>query len=133
MGLKREFDPKAAPAICCGPNIVNFSKIASLEEMVSHIYGRLTLLTNPERPHMFLRELKIYIDHLSKESHKFSQGLMKSTPEYFAEFKENLLSGISYYRDLAGKAIEEQHQKFTAELQKLTLEIERINPVLAPE
>ena len=32
--------------------------------MVGHIYGRISLLTNPDRPHMFLRELALYIDYL---------------------------------------------------------------------
>ncbi len=133
VALKKELDPKATPAVCCGPNIVNFSKIASLEEMVGHIYGRLSLLTNHDRPHMFIKELKIYVDHLRKESDKFSKGLMESTPKYFAEFKENLLNGISYYRGLAERAIEEQQQRFLAELQNLRDEIERITPALAFE
>ncbi len=41
---KNGIDPAATPAVCCGPNIVNFSRIATLEEMVGHIYGRISLL-----------------------------------------------------------------------------------------
>ncbi|MCP4703448.1 MAG: hypothetical protein GY865_02465, partial [candidate division Zixibacteria bacterium] len=44
--LKLGIDAKARPAVCCGPNITNFSKIATLEEMVDHIYGRISLLTD---------------------------------------------------------------------------------------
>ena len=51
---------------------MNFSKIASLEEMVGHIYGRTSLLTNPARPHMFLRELAINIDYLREELEEVS-------------------------------------------------------------
>ncbi len=54
---KNGIDPTATPAVCCGPNIVNFSRIARLEEMVGHIYGRISLLDGSDRPHMFLREL----------------------------------------------------------------------------
>ena len=36
--------------------------------MVSHIYGRLNLIQNPEsRPHMFIKEFKMYISHFEKE------------------------------------------------------------------
>ena len=60
-------DPAATPAVCCGPNIVNFSRIATLEEMVGHIYGRISLLSGADRPHMFLRELALYVDYLRNE------------------------------------------------------------------
>ncbi len=46
---------------------MNFSKVATLEEMVGHIYGRTSLLANPARPHLFLRELAINIDFLREE------------------------------------------------------------------
>ena len=35
-------------AICAGPNIAYFTKLSSLKEMVSHVYGRLNVLSNPE-------------------------------------------------------------------------------------
>ena len=60
-------DPAATPAVCCGPNIVNFSRVATLEEMVGHIYGRISLLGGADRPHMFLRELALYVDYLRNE------------------------------------------------------------------
>jgi hypothetical protein len=47
-------DPDAVSTVCCGPGIVDFSKIATLQEMVDHIYGRISLLTSSERPHMFV-------------------------------------------------------------------------------
>ena len=64
---KNGIDPAATPAVCCGPNIVNFSRIATLREMVEHIYGRISLLSGSDRPHMFLRELAIYVDYLRNE------------------------------------------------------------------
>jgi len=33
-------EPTATPSVCCGPNILNFKKIATLDEMADHIYGR---------------------------------------------------------------------------------------------
>ena len=117
--LKYGIDLAATPAICCGPNIVNFSKITTLDEMVGHIYGRLSLLVNPNRPHMFLKELALYIDHLSQESEKCAAGLSARTPEYLAEFRENLLGGIEHYRQLAGNFVEELKCQFLEGLEKL--------------
>ena len=130
--VKNGIDNDATPAICCGPNIVNFSKIATLEEMVDHIYGRLSLLTNPDRPHMFIREIMIYIEYLRKEVEKCSLKLSTRTPDYFREFKGNLLKGIENYSLLAEQFIEEQKELFLDELKTLKKEIESI-PVLTAE
>ena len=117
--LKLGIDPAAAPAICCGPNIVNFSKTASLEEMVGHIYGRNSLLTNPARPHMFVRELAINIDYLCAELKTFRLGLSPRTIEHFQEFRENLFDGIDHYRRLADRFDSESRAAFLDELERL--------------
>jgi hypothetical protein len=117
--LKYGIDPAATPAICCGPNIVNFSRIATLEEMVGHIYGRISLLTNPARPHMFLRELALYIDYLRQQIEKQRLGLVSYAPQYFREFKENLQSGIEHYRRLADRLAAEVQGRFLGELARL--------------
>jgi hypothetical protein len=124
--LKYDIDPAATPSICCGPSILDFSKISTLEEMVAHIYGRLSLMTNKERPHMFIKELMLYIDHLREETKNFSLKLSFRTPAYFSKFKKNLLAGIEYYHRLAGQFIEEQRKQFLADLRVLQDEIERI-------
>lgn len=126
--LKNNIDPDAVPAVCAGPNIVNFSKIASLEEMVSHIYGRLSLLTNPERPHMFIRELKLNIEHFQDEFQKSKKGLIERTSKYFQTFKENMESGAEYYRRLADEYSAEQKERFLRELDTLMEEIEALLP-----
>jgi hypothetical protein len=124
--LKYDIDPVATPSICCGPSILDFSKISTLEEMVAHIYGRLSLMTNKERPHMFIKELMLYIDHLREETKNFSLKLSFRTPAYFSKFKKNLLAGVEYYHRLAGQFIEEQRKQFLADLKVLQDEIERI-------
>jgi hypothetical protein len=125
--VKNGIDLEAKPAVCCGPNIVNFSKIATLQEMVSHIYGRVSLLANPDRPHMFIRELAIYVDHLRQELEKCSLELSTRAPKYFREFKENLFSGIEYYRSRAEQFIEEKRDRFLDDLQRLG---EALEPIL---
>ena len=124
--LKYDIDPAATPSICCGPSILDFSKISTLEEMVAHIYGRLSLLANNERPHMFIKELMLYIDHLREEAKNFSLKLSFRTPAYFNKFKTNLLAGVEYYHRLAGEFIEEQRKQFLADLKVLQDEIERL-------
>lgn len=124
---KLGIDPEATTAICCGPNIVNFSRIATLEEMVGHIYGRLSLLTNPDRPHMFLRELKLYIDYLRKEMDRHTLELSVRTPKYFQEFRENLQTGIDHYRHLAEQFIEDSRTRFLNELERLKTELEQLD------
>ena len=69
---KNGIDPQAAPAVCCGPGICDFSKIATLEEMVDHIYGRKQLPMAAGREHMFARELRIYIESLREEVKRFA-------------------------------------------------------------
>ncbi|MCH7691763.1 MAG: hypothetical protein IIA17_12075, partial [candidate division Zixibacteria bacterium] len=126
--LKLKIDKEALPSICCGPNIVNFSKVATLEEMVGHIYGRLSLLTNSERPHMFIREISLYVDYLRDELQRASDGLLDKTTKSFLEFKQNLNDAIEYYKKLAEQFSSEQRERFLRELDALFEEIEKVLP-----
>ena len=83
-------EKRALPvAVCPGPNLAYFDRTYRLEEMVDHIYGRGASLTPADRPHMFAKELKLYVDHW--------QGL---TGKKMAAFRDNLLAGIAHYRTL---------------------------------
>jgi len=117
--------------VCCGPNIVNFSKLATLEEMLGHIYGRISLLTNSDRPHMFIRELALYVDYLRDEISWFASGLLPRPPEYFTEFRENLLKGIDYYRQLAEKLAEQTRTQFLEGLEAIREAVEPLLPTPA--
>ena len=130
--LKLGIDPAATPAICCGPNIVNFSKIASLEEMVGHIYGRTSLLANPARPHVFLRELAINIDFLCEELKKHQLGIGSYTLDDFREFRDNLLGGIDHYRRFADRIGAKARGAFLVELDRLQTMVAAI-PIAANE
>jgi len=112
-------DRQAKPAICPGPNILNFSKVAKLEEMVGHIYGRLSLLTNVKRSHMFLNELKLHIDFLKDEIKKSAQGLAARSTKKLQFAKDNLYQGIEYYQKLARTHFTKQKNKFLHELNQL--------------
>jgi hypothetical protein len=117
--LKKGIESDATPAICCGPNIVNFSGITTLENIINHIYGRKSLPTNPDRPHMFIRELMLYLDYLRKEIEKSVLNLSIRTPKYFDEFKKNLLNGIEYYRHFAKSLGAEEQIRFLDDLEVL--------------
>jgi hypothetical protein len=129
--LKLGIDPAATPAVCCGPNIVNFSKVHTLEEMVGNIYGRVSLVTNPNRPHMLLRELALYIDYMRDTLKKQALGLAESTPDYWREFRDNLLDGIDHYRRLAGQFVAEAQTRFLDELESLRERLDAI-PLVDP-
>lgn len=92
-----------AVSICPGPNLQFYSGIFSLKEMVSHIYGRFNALNHRERPHSFINELKLYVDYLKRELNKVSGEMDKKQVKYFETFKQNMLEGIAYYRELASK------------------------------
>jgi hypothetical protein len=121
--IKHGIDPDATSAICPGPGIQDFSRIASLEEMVGHIYGRNSLVTNEARPHMFNRELGLYVDHLRREDEAVRRGLSNNKPKYLHEFRENLLAGIEYYRGFTEALPSESRSSFLADLEKLDAEI----------
>ena len=54
-------------AICPGPNIAWFNRSYSLDEMVDHIYGRRESVVPQERPHMFAKEITMYVDYLEQQ------------------------------------------------------------------
>jgi hypothetical protein len=120
-------DPTAEPAICPGPNIANFSRIASLKEMVAHIYGRLNLITRSDRPHMFVREGRINLDYLREEIRRFGLKLSSHSPKSLAEIRDNLLQGLQYYHGLACSFIEPLREPFLQEIQRLCHELETLS------
>ena len=54
-------------AVCAGPNIAYYKKIVTLKEMVGHIYGRLNLIDDNNRPSLFVAELNMYVKYLKNE------------------------------------------------------------------
>lgn len=126
--VKYGIDPDATTTVCCGPNIVNFSKIASLKEMVSHIYGRCSLMTNPDRKNMFIEELRIYANYFKNEIKKSSLPIFAVNQKYLQEFKKNMMEGIVYYRDMAKDLAKEKQNQFLQDLEVLRAEIEILYP-----
>ena len=99
-----------AVAVCPGPNLAYFSRIASLEEMVGHIYGRIQLITDPNRPNLFINELRLYVDYMKHEIQKRVDIWNAREQKYFSTFKANLEDGINHYKNLIPKLREESER-----------------------
>lgn len=116
-----------AVTICPGPNIVNFSKVVSLQTMINHIYGRENILTNADRPHMFIGELHLYIDYLKEQLGEDVQSNQFSKKKnYYTSFYQNLRTGISYYQSLSGVSAASSDQ-FSKALYNAGIELDVLN------
>jgi len=124
---KYGIDPNASTTVCASSNIAYFSKLASLEEMIGHIYGRISLFTDSDRPHMFIREIILYVEYLLKELERFSVGIQSRKLSYYSEFKENLLNGVHYYQDQFNNFVHEHQDRFSKDLLALKTRIENIS------
>lgn len=113
-----------AVAVCPGPNLAYFSKIASLEEMVGHIYGRLQLITDSNRPNLFINELRLYIDYMKSEIQKRLDSWNAKEQKYFNTFRANLQEGIAHYKSLIPKLLEET-ERYRETMRNELLELER--------
>jgi len=87
-------------SICPGPNMAYFSKKSTLHEMVDHIYGKINVLNDTYRPHMFVKEFNMYIDYLNKKIDETKVGLTMKQKKYLVSFINNLNEGNNYYDKL---------------------------------
>jgi hypothetical protein len=113
-----------AVAVCPGPNLAYFSKIASLEEMVGHIYGRIQLMTDSQRPNIFINELHLYVDYMKNEIQKRFDIWNLKEQKYFSTFKANLQDGIDHYKGLIPKLLEES-ERYRETMRNELLELEQ--------
>ena len=121
--------------ICPGPNLAYFDKEISLANMVKHIYGNANVMTDENRPNVFVKELKMYVDYLRNEISEYTNELSAGQIKKWNLFKTNLLAGIEYYEDLFSSTnffkeesskIKNQIEKYKSEL----IEIEILSLVL---
>lgn len=96
--VKEENSPQS---ICPGPNIEWFGKFYTLEEMVDHIYGRGSSLVSSERPHMFAKEIVMYVDYF--ERLLADSSLTPRAIKALLEFKNNLEAGLDFCFEIAHK------------------------------
>jgi hypothetical protein len=89
-----------AVAICPGPNLAYFTRSYSLDEMVMHIYGKIDLLKNVQRPNMFIKEIDLYIDYLKTDIQNHFKDLTEKKKRSLHKFKLQLQEGLNYYKGL---------------------------------
>ena len=77
--------------------------------MLDHIYGRGDLLARADRPHMFIKELELYIDDFARRWREGETRGMDKT-------RDNLLTGIAYYEELANTHFGPDNAAFLAGL-----------------
>jgi hypothetical protein len=130
-GIDTKSEGKAV-AICPGPNMAWFDKIVSLKEMTGHIYGKNNIITRTGRPHMFINELKMYVDYFRKKIENTEQPVNARGVAQLKTFKNNLLNGIEYYNHLFSNMKDKIHisldqtfnqlETYKAEVQEIELE-----------
>ena len=94
-------EKRSPQSICPGPNIEWFGKFYTLKEMVNHIYGRGSSLVSSKRPHMFAKEIVMYVDYFEKmvADSSLTPGAIKA----LLEFKNNLEAGLDFCLEIADK------------------------------
>ncbi|AWG23626.1 hypothetical protein FFWV33_10600 [Flavobacterium faecale] len=119
---------KQGVVVCPGPNLAYFDHEVSLLDMVEHIYGTTSILTVPNRPNLFVNELKMYVDYLRNEIANFSETIAAGQIKKWKTFRDNLLSGIQYYNDMFANAavLPENNENTKGQLAFYKQEIEAI-------
>ncbi|MFT5232846.1 MAG: hypothetical protein ACI9UQ_000871 [Candidatus Krumholzibacteriia bacterium] len=124
--IPNDIDPAALPSICCGPNMVYFTKVSTLAEMVDHIYERHLVPIKEGRPHMFLNEIVLHLDRLKKTLERRREGLSAETEKVTEQTKNNLRDGLAYYVELTGEFAVEKREVFLHRLEELRKEMEAL-------
>ncbi|MBW2998298.1 hypothetical protein KY321_02050, partial [Candidatus Woesearchaeota archaeon] len=137
-GIETNFD--LTPTVCPGPNLAEFDKNSTFEEMINHFYGRKAI-NNPElHENMFVRELSLYLDLLENQVYEFNLGFEEEVKDtfnltkrlnqkHFLKFKENLNEGINYYLDtLADEMSSSQKVDFKSDILE---QANRLNQIMS--
>jgi len=117
---------KQGVAICPGPNMAYFTKDLTLKEMVDHIYGRANVIETKNRPHMFIKELAMYVDYFSNKVDEINDSFNVKQEKYLTSFQSNLNDGIEYYQRLFSESkiyFEANKEALLRELETLKIEL----------
>ncbi|MFT2008058.1 hypothetical protein ACMA1I_05225 [Pontibacter sp. 13R65] len=108
-----------AVTICPGPNLAYFSGVFTLQEMVDHIYGRFNALNKSYRPHMFINELRMYVNYWKNKKAEQFETLTGKQYKYLQNFWNNLQEGIRYYKQKLPDMFNEELEKQVIMLNEL--------------
>jgi len=118
-----------AVSICPGPNTSWFKGVFSLDQMISHIYGRDNILKDHTRPLFLISELRLYIAHIQKYVETNRSAIDDKKIRYVDKFKMQLQAGINYYKELKDKLSSfptHVTQAIPTELHQMELQLEHI-------
>ena len=117
--------------ICPGPNLAYFKEEVSLSDMVKHIYGNANVMNHVNRPHVFIKELQLYIAYLKNDITDVSLVIITSGQiKKWNSFRNNLSAGIQYYMNLFANTtyfktdtlnIQQQLNQYQAELNDIKI------------
>ena len=96
--------------------------------MISHIYGRISLLNDTYRPNMFISELQMYVKYFKEEVTKTISEEVTKREKYLFNFQKNLFEGIHYYANLIPNLLDESSkykETMVDELKKCEQELEQ--------
>jgi len=127
--LVNELDTKVegvGVSVCPGPNLAYFSKHVSLKEMVDHIYGRINIIKTKKRPHMFMKELNMYIDFFKNKVNEVKGSNIEKHIAGLQDFKEKLNAGINYYKVLFADRYKSMRSGIINEFENLQKELNGI-------
>jgi hypothetical protein len=118
-------------SVCPGPNIAYFDREYSLRELVDHIYGSIDSLVPAHRPHMFAKDLVLYVDYCEKLVREKQAGSDHSAG-YLLEFMANLESGMRYYAGMTGRFLDENLGSLEREIQTQSLRLVDLRLAISP-
>ena len=127
-GLDTKVEGKGV-SVCPGPNMAYFSKVVSLKEMSDHIYGRDSILRSNDRPHMFIKELRMYVDYFRNMVTNKKTPADDRQKKRWLGFRDNLIDGIAYYRRLFSDSCVKGHSSHTNDMGDLELLEKELNNI----
>jgi hypothetical protein len=94
--------------------------------MTDHIYGRTNIMTNADRPHMFIAELRLYVKYLEEQLQaELQSAQFDKRLKYFQGFYNNLQIGIDYYKLLNSSHILHR-ERFLQDLKTESLKLDQL-------
>jgi hypothetical protein len=92
---------KAPQSICPGPNGAWFNKEFTLEEMLDQFYGRADSVVSEERPHVFAKEISMYVDYFTQQAKELPK--TEASLKTLKKIKATLESGMEYCSEFIDK------------------------------
>jgi hypothetical protein len=115
-------------SVCPGPNMAYFDKTLSLLEMTKHIYGKNNVISRTDRPNMFIKEAKLYLDYIKDKINNITSVLNRKEIKYFNNYFNNLTYGLEYYKKTFSNPKNlNDLKKLVIQLDKLKLEYDNIS------